>query len=175
MRYLGIYIDIGNTWENQYERIRSKVAETVRVITKARASPAIKWYALSMCGYASITYPAKFAPWTLAQYQDLVKPLDAALRNIHACRASSPVSLIYGAHRFGQLGLPSLHDRKVQPTPAYPRDWRATSYSCGQHAHASRPEPGDPIYSTVSGDPWVLSPRGHEEPTPVCEQRSTVR
>jgi hypothetical protein len=40
-----------------------------------------------------------------------VKPLDAALRNLHAYRASSPVSLIYGAHRFGQLGLPSLHDR----------------------------------------------------------------
>ena len=111
MRYLGIFIDIDNTWENQYKRVRSKVAETVRIITKARASPTIKWYALSMCGYAAVTYPAKFAPWTLAQYQDLVRPLDAAMRNLNSYRPTSPASLIYGAHRFGQLGLPSLHDR----------------------------------------------------------------
>jgi hypothetical protein len=33
------------------------------------------------------------------------------MRNLHAYRPSSPAALIYGANRFGQLGLPCLHDR----------------------------------------------------------------
>ena len=33
------------------------------------------------------------------------------MRNLNGYRPSSPSTLMYGAHRFGQLGLPCLHDR----------------------------------------------------------------
>jgi hypothetical protein len=61
LRYLGIFIEDHMTWENQWLIIEEKIATLARILTTARASLAIKWYALSMCGYTSFLYPVKWA------------------------------------------------------------------------------------------------------------------
>ena len=80
LRYLGIYIEQEHTWNGQLSKLVDKVSETVRVLTHARASSVIKWCAISTSSYSALTYPAKYAPWTLDEYDRLLYPLRQILR-----------------------------------------------------------------------------------------------
>ena len=111
LRYLGIHIEHAHTWNGQLSILIDKVAETVRVLTHTRASSAIKWCAISTSSYAGITYPAKYAPWSLDEYDRLVNPLRQILRSLTHNRTSIPAHLITGSPRYGCVGLPDLNTR----------------------------------------------------------------
>jgi hypothetical protein len=46
----------------QYEKLRSKTENLTRILSSSRASTNVKRYAMAMCGYSALTYPAKCAP-----------------------------------------------------------------------------------------------------------------
>ena len=82
MRYLGIHLDSAGTWEGQLNKIKAKIAEAVRVLTHSRASQGVKWYAVSTSSYSAIQYPEKYAPWTLEEYDAILRPINRILRDL---------------------------------------------------------------------------------------------
>ena len=108
LRYLGIFFEQCHSWSGQLQKLVDKVAEAVRVLTHSRASSTIKWYAVSMSSYAAITYPAKFAPWCLQEYETLLQPLNQILRQLTYNRPTLAAQLITGSSRYGNVDLPDL-------------------------------------------------------------------
>ena len=82
MRYLGVYVEPDLSWRGQYDKLRVKTENLARILSTSRASTSIKWYAMAMCGYAALTYPAKYAPWALHEYENLFRPLDRTMRQL---------------------------------------------------------------------------------------------
>jgi hypothetical protein len=62
LRYLGVHVEPDLSWRGQYEKLRVKTENLTRILSTSRASTSIKWYAMAMCGFAALTYPAKYAP-----------------------------------------------------------------------------------------------------------------
>jgi len=111
MRYLGIYLDIDGAWTGQHQRLSDKVNAIATAIKAARASSNIKWYAMTACGYSAITYPIKFAPWTLEEIQELLRPLNATLRNLSGYMNTVTPHIMYGDRLVGCLDLVDLSTR----------------------------------------------------------------
>jgi hypothetical protein len=55
----------------------------------------------SLCVKSQIRYPAGFAPWTPAQYQELDRAPAELFRNIYGLRRTSPTALIYAPRAVG--------------------------------------------------------------------------
>jgi hypothetical protein len=113
IKYLGVRLDTDGTWKSLHSTITAKITAVGAIIAKTRADPAITRVGLSANVYAAITYPAKFAPCSAAEYAELFKPLDRLLRHISHHIASFPHLVIHLPQSHLGMGFKSLPD-KVQ-------------------------------------------------------------
>jgi hypothetical protein len=111
MRYLGIYVEITHTWTGQYKMLQERIKAITRVLSSSRASIEVKWYAMSMSGYAALLYPAKFGPWPLEKYEELFRPLDAALRLMSGNMRTIAPHMLYGNRKQGGLQFSNMTQR----------------------------------------------------------------
>ena len=113
IKYLGVKLDPDGSWTSLHSTITAKITAVGAIIAKTRAAPEITWVALSASVYAAIAYPAKFAPWSAAEYSKLFAPLDKLLRNISNHMASFSHLLLHLPKGYLGMGYKSLPD-KVQ-------------------------------------------------------------
>jgi hypothetical protein len=113
IKYLGVRLDTDGTWKSLDSTITAKITAVGAIIAKTRTDPAIIWVALSASVYAAIAYPAKFAPWSAAEYAEQFATLDRLLRHISHHMASFPHLLIHLPQGHLSMGFKSLPD-KVQ-------------------------------------------------------------
>jgi hypothetical protein len=111
LRYLGVHVEPDLSWRGQYEKLRVKTENLTRILSTSRASTSIKWYAMAICGYTALTYPAKYAPWALHEYENHFRPLDRTMRQLTNCSRTLPAQLMFGSTKYGSLGYTNIVDK----------------------------------------------------------------
>ena len=102
---LGFPVDLTNKWNDLKQYIRGKIAALSVPITKKNVSFATKTAAYLMTALPAIIYPAKILNTSIAENEDLFRPLDRFLRRIAKVKASFPRALLYMRRNEGGLRL----------------------------------------------------------------------
>jgi len=111
IKILGVKVDLCNKWNDQIDKSTESITRILNQISRKRVTNSSRHLAFTMSFLATVIYPLKFLPLTLAEYAHIRKPADNFLKRINGCKLQVPTALLYIDKKFGGLQLPDLVDR----------------------------------------------------------------
>jgi hypothetical protein len=105
---LGVHIDLDGSGTTQLKKAITHINTVTQVLSLKRAPSAIKLLVARLVPMNQLLYYGAMSPWTMAQYQELDKPLSLMFRRITNNLDSFPEALLYLHRSKGGLQLPHL-------------------------------------------------------------------
>jgi ribonuclease HI len=105
---LGMTVDADSTFHTQFEITKQNALTGINLILQAPVSAESKITALKISLFPKLMFAAKYAAWSLQQYQSIDTIIEHAYRKIAHCMASYPKALLYMKLDDGGLGLPKF-------------------------------------------------------------------
>ncbi len=93
VRYLGLFLDKRSCSKHFY-KAKLKLLMLCRLLTRKVVPPAAKKLVSSLCLQSQIRYPARLAPLTTQQYDELDRAPTELFRHIYGLRRTYPTDLI---------------------------------------------------------------------------------
>jgi hypothetical protein len=94
-RYLGVHMDVNNTFDNQYSIAQEQVREVAARAHHKLASPDTIAMAIRMSTHRKVSFPGKFAPWSLTEMRKLDIPLSTLYKHHLRFMQSTPTALLH--------------------------------------------------------------------------------
>ena len=108
MEHLGVMWDMSITNDTMYRTMESTIDDALQLAVHADASQALKLEVIRTSLINQIAYAAKFATWSLAQYEKLDTKFNVAFRTIGKHRPTFPTLALYMSKDALGLQLPQL-------------------------------------------------------------------
>ena len=108
MEHLGVLWDMSITNDTMFYNIDKTIDDALQLAVHADASQGLKLEVIRTSLINQIAYSAKFATWSLAQYEKLDTKFNVAFRTIGRHRASFPTLALYMSKDDLGLQLPQL-------------------------------------------------------------------
>ncbi|MFN8789846.1 MAG: hypothetical protein ACK5Y2_00140 [Bdellovibrionales bacterium] len=110
VRYLGVDVNLMERDHRSLARAKESISSSCRHLLARIATPRCKLEVLLKQIVPKALYVGSKCSWSLAQYEDLEKPITAALRSILKLGPTFPTDLIYMPYDQCGVGAPSLSD-----------------------------------------------------------------
>ena len=104
-------MDVNNTFDNQYTMALAQVQEVATRAHHKLASPETITMAIRMSTHRKVSFPGKFAPWSLMEMRRLDIPLTTLYKHHLKFMHSTPTALLHMDKEVGGLNIIRLSDQ----------------------------------------------------------------